>query len=144
VTKNTSFFHRSTVVRRARNLIIELKNGRGKTVKGREAISALLFHYFKERWNVDNSVSWHGDLSCITEEISAEQNDTICREVTEEEIVSVIKAMPLDKAPGPDGIPAEFYIKCWTTVRFIAAIKHFFSLGSPSPSMEGYLPSLSS
>ena len=52
------------------------------------------------------------------------------REVMEGEIEVVINSMPLDKAPGPDGITVEFYIKCWPTVKsdFVAAVKYHFSL----------------
>lgn len=62
---NTAFFHRSTVVERARNLISEIKNNDGQIVKGREAISDVLLDYFKKRWMGVEERVWEGDLSCI-------------------------------------------------------------------------------
>jgi hypothetical protein len=36
---------------------------------------------------------------------------------TEEEITNVIKEMPIDKAPGPDGFSGKFLKKCWDLVK---------------------------
>jgi len=72
--------------------------------------------------------AWFGDLSCVDLILSVTQNEQLCRHVTEEEIETVIKELPLDKALGPDRIPVEFYKKCWPTVKddFVAAVHHFF------------------
>jgi hypothetical protein len=36
---------------------------------------------------------------------------------TQDEIASVIKEMPSEKAPGPDGFIGLFYKKCWTIIK---------------------------
>ena len=43
-------------------------------------------------------------------------------------IESVIKELPLNKTLGPNGMPAELYKRCWTTIKddFIATMLHFF------------------
>lgn len=38
-------------------------------------------------------------------------------EFTEEEIWGVIRAMPPDKAPGPDGLSAHFFQACWPVIK---------------------------
>jgi hypothetical protein len=43
---------------------------------------------------------------------------------SEEEVCNIIKALPSDKAPGPDGYAGRFYKKAWLVVKsdFMAAI----------------------
>lgn len=36
---------------------------------------------------------------------------------TEEEVWAAIKALPADKAPGPDGFTVEFYRSAWTLIK---------------------------
>lgn len=36
---------------------------------------------------------------------------------TEQEIHAVVKEMPLEKAPGPDGFIGAFYKKSWTVIK---------------------------
>lgn len=36
---------------------------------------------------------------------------------TEQEIHAVVKEMPLEKAPGPDGFIGTFYKKSWTVIK---------------------------
>ena len=109
---NTPFFHRSTMVRRARNLIVEIKTKTGQQITGRESISNSILDYFKYRWTVESIDGWEGDLSCIPQVIFDSINLELCRPISEEEIEGVVKAMPREKASGPDGIPAKFYINC--------------------------------
>ena len=36
---------------------------------------------------------------------------------TDEEVWSAVKEMAPDRAPGPDGFPAEFYKRCWDIIK---------------------------
>jgi hypothetical protein len=49
---------------------------------------------------------------------------------TAQEIKAVIKDMPSEKAPGPDGFIGCFYKKCWSIIKddVIQAIMSFFSI----------------
>ena len=47
--------------------------------------------------------------SIINVVISPDQNEDSSKLVSDEEIEGVVKAMPVDKALGQDGIPVEFY-----------------------------------
>lgn len=53
------------------------------------------------------------------------------KEVTTEEVTSIIFAMPLDKIPGPDGFFVEFLRALWDIVGsdIVAAVKEFFENG---------------
>ncbi|KAK1323844.1 hypothetical protein QJS10_CPA02g01130 [Acorus calamus] len=48
-----------------------------------------------------------------------------------DEIEAVVKALPINKAPGPDGYPGEFYKKMWPIIKddIIAAITNFHQHG---------------
>jgi len=50
------------MVRRARNLIVEIKTKTGQQITGRESISNSILDYFKYRWTVDSIDGWEGDL----------------------------------------------------------------------------------
>lgn len=47
---------------------------------------------------------------------------------TEEEVEKIVKSMPLDKAPGPDGFTGRFYAACWNIIRqdFMQAFEAFY------------------
>jgi hypothetical protein len=39
------------------------------------------------------------------------------RQITQEEVDQVAKAMPAGKAPSPDGFTTDFFHHCWDIVR---------------------------
>lgn len=47
---NTQIFHRSTMIRRKKNLISEIRDKNGVTITSREGISDSFLQYFQERW----------------------------------------------------------------------------------------------
>jgi hypothetical protein len=50
-------------------------------------------------------------------QISAEENGLLTAPYTEEEVKKAIFIMEHNKAPDPDGFPAEFYQTFWDTIR---------------------------
>jgi len=48
---------------------------------------------------------------------------------TKQEIEEVVKNIPMDKSPGPDSLPAEFYKRYLGVValEIIAAVEHFYN-----------------
>lgn len=50
---------------------------------------------------------------------------------TEQEIWEVIKSMPTDRAPGPDGFTGAFFIRAWPIIKVdLIACIHSFMLGN--------------
>ena len=47
---------------------------------------------------------------------------------SDKEVESVIKEMPSDRAPGPDGFSGLFIKKCWGIIKddFLALVRDFF------------------
>jgi mannosylglycoprotein endo-beta-mannosidase len=49
--------------------------------------------------------------------LSQPENDILIAEFTEEEVFEAISQMERNKAPGPDGFPAEFYQTFWELIK---------------------------
>ena len=58
-------------------------------------------------------------------QISAQENLILTSDFTEKEVWEAISQMEHNKAPGPDGFPAEFYQIFWSIPR---GIPFFFSI----------------
>lgn len=53
---NTKFFHASTIIRRCRNQILELKNGGGEWISGRNSIGRELMEFYSSLYNTDSPI----------------------------------------------------------------------------------------
>jgi hypothetical protein len=55
------------------------------------------------------------------------ENEILMAPFTKEEVFEAISQMELNKAPGPDGFPAEFYQKNWEVIKddLMALISQF-------------------
>jgi len=49
--------------------------------------------------------------------VTQEDNEMLTNEFTEAEVKSVVFQMEHNKAPGPDGFPAEFYQVFWEVIK---------------------------
>ena len=60
--------------------------------------------------------------------ITANVNLGLVVPFSKEEINSIVKIMPLDKAPGPDGFNGMFLKKCWPLIKedFYALCQDFY------------------
>lgn len=63
--------------------------------------------------------------------LSSQQADDMIRDVSSEEIKSVIFSIGDDKSPGPDGFTAAFFKHAWDTVgtEVVNAVREFFVTG---------------
>ena len=50
-------------------------------------------------------------------QLQAAENDVLSAPFTKKEVHQAITQMKLNKAPGPDGFPAEFYKKWWHIIK---------------------------
>ena len=50
-------------------------------------------------------------------QLTVDDNDILVAPFSEKEVFEAIVQMKNNKAPGPDGFPAEFYKKCWHIIK---------------------------
>ena len=128
---NTKFFHNKVNGRRRKNYIHKLSNGQG-WVTDHDGKQVLVKNHFSQVLGRGSPSSkdfiWEAlrfpvcDLSSLGDAF------------TEEEVLSAIKSMPSDKAPGPDGYTGAFFKACWPTIKtdVMRAIQQFSDLHSGS------------
>lgn len=108
------------------NHIDNLQDDLGNQHRGHNAKADILYNAFKNRLSTTVQTF---DLLKIDELISKRDDLNILEEpFTKEEIDNVIKELPLDKAPGPDGFNTNFIKHCWDIIApdFYALIQDFF------------------
>ena len=121
---NTCFFQLHANMRKKKSFIATL-NGDSGPVISRENKSALAFNHFSNLMGSPSirtrAINW--------EELGYEHHDLedLDAPFTSQEIEAIIKDMPSEKAPGPDGFIGCFYKKCWSVIKddVIQAIMSF-------------------
>jgi hypothetical protein len=86
--------------------IAMLQDDSGNEVTDREAMPGLLWSSYKERMGKSDGITMQFDLSSLLERIHGLDDLTI--PFDKKEMYDVIKAMPLDRAPRPDGFNGIF------------------------------------
>jgi len=112
----TKFFHANATMKYRKNLISELVAEDGSVTSDHREKERMLWEDFKLRLGVsecsgllfDPVYFIHGEVNLETLELPFQQ----------EEIDSIIRKLPNDKSPGPDGFNNEFLKKCWPVIRF--------------------------
>ena len=114
--RNTRYFHLSTIIRRRRNCISEIKLDDGSWINSREEIQ----NYFIDNFEALYQTSFPpilDDLSNLIKPcVSDLANESLCRILFREEIKKVVFSMKSLKAPGPDDFPTLFYKHYWDAV----------------------------
>jgi len=77
-------------------------------------------NYYKDiliETSEDRTVEIRWITSHIPSLVTSEQNETLMRPITQEEVDQAVKEMPLGKAPSPDGFTINFFHHCWDLIR---------------------------
>jgi hypothetical protein len=79
----------------------------------------FISEYYKKLFGppVQNSFSLYNDANSDIPQVSSEENVMLTADFTEEEVFEAISQMEHNKAPGPDGFPAEFFKIFWNTIK---------------------------
>lgn len=114
-SENSHFFHAMATMQHKNNSIASLIGQDGTEVTSHGAKASLLHEAFKERLgtiehhnippDLLNLLTPHNNLSFLEEAFSTEEIDV------------VIKDMPSNKSPGPDGFNTYFIKKCWPIIK---------------------------
>jgi len=111
----TKFFHANATIKYRRNLITMLEDDTGSSIVHHQAKADLIWTAFKQRLGVSRFSGMNLDLDNFF------QHDVETAALTQpfstEEIDAVVKSLPSDKAPGPDGFNTDFIKKCLPIVK---------------------------
>lgn len=118
--QNTSFFHVPALKHQKRNQIKKLKNEVGIEVSNPVQIGRLATNHFQQAYSLLDEVPTPGLVDMLLDPlptpINREDNISILRAVTYEEVHSVVFSMGAFKAPGLDGFPLDFFQTFWEIV----------------------------
>lgn len=111
----TKLFHATATLKHRNNLIPELQKDNGEIVHNHLDKADVLWVAFKQRLGLSEFRNITFNLS---EFLNSNPNLAWLEDpFTREEIDSVVKNLPNDKAPGPDGFNNDFIKKCWHFIK---------------------------
>ena len=112
--RNTKFFHNSTIQNRSLKKITSISTPQGLRTDKPQEIADTIVTYFKNLLNNDEGSNREAQsrmLSYIPKLIIAEDNKTLNRPITLEEVQTVVFNMSPNKSPGPDGFQAFLFLE---------------------------------
>ena len=80
-------------------------------------VAFLLFYTKLYSCDQTNPYERNFFLNNLKAVLSDQQKKNLQNDLSDFEIETAISQMAKGKAPGPDGLSAEFYIKCWPIVK---------------------------
>lgn len=121
---STQFFHLHASHRRRRNMITTLKCG-DRILSGHDEIAEAADTYYTEV--LGNAPAREYGLNLAELGLPVRDLTHLDMLFSAEEVLKVIKTMPLDKAPGPDVFTGRFYYVCWDIIQadFMRALHAF-------------------
>jgi len=114
--RNTEFFRKFASERRRRNRISHLVKEDGGVVEDAESIHTMVTNFYTSLFQSSAGSRFEELLHCVPSRVTAEMNDDLMKEYTEEEIKQALDSNGDLKALEPDGLPALFYKKFWGMV----------------------------
>jgi mannosylglycoprotein endo-beta-mannosidase len=115
---NTAYFHRVANGRKRKNTMYSLKKD-DINIQGTTDLLVHATDYYKQLFGhgEGNKMQLADSIWSAEEKLSEEDNRVLLEPFTEEEVHLALKMMVKNKAPGPDGVPVEFYQACWPLVK---------------------------
>ncbi|XP_071685378.1 uncharacterized protein [Lolium perenne] len=114
---NTRFFHSKATINYRHNYISMLQNSDQAEIHDHEGKAAILWQAFKERMGNSDNPDMQFNLEGILESnVTEEMNNLLQAPFSHKEIEDVVKNLPNDKSPGPDGFNNEFVKCCWSII----------------------------
>ena len=113
--ENSKFFHAMATERFRRNSMASITLADGTVISDHEQMAAVAWNCYKQRMGTTNAIDMQYDLDVLIPAV--EGLESLADPFTTDDIDSVIKSMPLDRAPGPHGFNGMFMRKCWDIVK---------------------------
>jgi len=98
-----------------KNAISQIMNEHGVWIQDHESKAGLLWTAFRNRMGATSSPTMLFDLTSMITQVDG--LDALVSPISHDEVDSVVKHMPNDKAPGPDGFNGLFLKKCWQFIK---------------------------
>jgi mannosylglycoprotein endo-beta-mannosidase len=125
---NTKYFHLIANGKHRKKKIFQLEQEEG-TIVGDDNLKNYISEYYKKLFGApeQNTFSMMEERVADVPQLSPEENSILTKNFTQEEIFEAISQMEHNKAPGPDGFPAEFYQYFWDVLKddLMAMFTHF-------------------
>jgi hypothetical protein len=115
---NTKYFHLIANGKNRKKIFFQLEQEEG-TIIGEDNLKHYITDYYKTLFGtpIPNSFSMIEDRTSDITQISVEENEILTAAFTEKEVWEAVDQMERNKAPGPDGFPAEFYQRFWRILK---------------------------
>ncbi|XP_073358207.1 uncharacterized protein [Aegilops tauschii subsp. strangulata] len=115
---NTEFFHMIANGKHRKKRIFQLEQDEG-TIIGQENLKLYITEFYKQLFGPPDNNCVSLDESRVEDvpQLTVVENDVLTAPFTEKEVFHAVSQMETNKAPGPDGFPAEFYKKCWFIIK---------------------------
>jgi hypothetical protein len=115
--ENTKNFHTKATINFRHNHIATLQNAEQVEISNHEGKAAILLKAFKDRMgNSENPNMLFNIEDLYPSKLSCESKNKLEEAFSDKEIDDVIKDLPNDKSPGPDGFNNEFIKGCWEII----------------------------
>jgi len=114
--RNTAFFHSWVQHRRKTNSIRSIADEQGRIWRKNKDIGRVFLSYFGGLFTSQSAGLVEDCTNLIGTLVTNEMNNWLLHNFSEEEVQKALFQMHPLKSPGPDGYPAIFYQKNWSTV----------------------------
>ena len=121
--ENSKFFHAMATERYRRNSISSLLLPDGHVVTDHDQMASVAWECYKQRMGTSQGIQMRFNLSAMFQKVDNLQS--LVADFSVKEMDDLIKCMPVDKAPGPDGFNGMFLKRCWGIVK-----NDFYSLAA--------------
>jgi hypothetical protein len=124
---NTRYFHGIPNGHHRRKCILSLVQDEGR-IEGHEQLKSYITNYYKGLFGPPEESSFSLEESQTDDipQVSMEENGLLTAPYLEDEVKKAVFQMEHNKAPGPDGFPAEFDQTFWDTIK--SDLLHMFSV----------------
>src|SRR6266540_5064554 len=115
---NTKYFHLIANGKHRKKKIFQLEQDEG-TIVGEEKLKLYITNYYKQLFGLPapNNFTMMENITHDIPQLTSEENDMLTATFTEQEVKDAVFQMEHNKAPGPDGFPAEFYQTFWDIIK---------------------------
>ena len=127
---NTKYFQLVANGKRRKTRIFRLEQDEG-IIEGDENLKKYITKYYKGLFgqHQENKFSLVESITEDIPQVTEQENDILTADFIEKEVRNAIFQMKHNKAPGPDGFPAEFYQVFWSLIKddLMAMFRDFHS-----------------